>query len=140
MIKVEISGRSVLQSAEAVKVVKAALKAARVFTARVSVALVSNLVIRKWNKLYRNKDKETDVLSFGFIHPSADEKKWKKVGELLISESVARKNAKNKKLSLKDELRILLVHGALHLAGYDHEKIDEEREMFALQDKILKSL
>lgn len=140
MIKVEINGSSALNSAETVKVVRAALKAARFHTAKVSIAFVPGQVIKKWNKLYRNKDQETDVLSFGFSRPSRDEKSWQRFGELLIAESVAKINAQRKKLPLRDELELLLVHGCLHLAGYDHEKKLEEKKMFALQERILRNL
>lgn len=140
MIKVEINGCSALNSAETVKVVRAALKAARFHTAKVSIAFLSSQVIRKWNKLYRNNDQETDVLSFGFSRPRGDEKKWQRFGELLIAESVAKRNAQRKKLPLRDELKLLLVHGCLHLAGYDHEKKLEEKKMFALQERILRNL
>lgn len=140
MIKVEISGRAALPGRNIEKIVKKALLAVRIKTAYVSVAFVGNREIKKWNKVYRRKDKATDILSFGFSKAVGDESKWKKEGELLISEREARANAKLKKNSLKGELELLLVHGVLHLAGYDHEKKSEELKMFALQDKILKSL
>lgn len=140
MIKIEISGSSVLNRSEIVKAVGAALKAARLHTAKVSVAFVSREVMRRWNKLYRKSNMATDVLSFGFSRPSGEEKRWQRFGELLIAESVAKKNAQRKKLPPKDELKLLLIHGVLHLSGYNHEKKSEEKKMFALQERILKSL
>ena len=140
MIKVEKSGRAALADKEVEKVIKKALMAARIKKAYVSVAFVSSSEIRKWNNIYRNKNEATDILSFGFNKAVGDAARWKVAGELLISEREARANAKDKKSSLKKELQLLLTHGALHLAGYDHEKKSEELLMFALQDKILKSI
>lgn len=140
MIKVEISGESVLSGKEILKVLRAALRKVGIKTAYVSVAFVRRSAIRRLNKIYRNKDKATDILSFGFSQALGDEGEKSRVGELVISEEEARSNAKSKKTTLKKELRLLLVHGALHLAGYDHEKIKDEKKMFALQEKILKKL
>lgn len=140
MIKVEISGDSVLSRKEILKVLRAALRKVDIETAYISVAFVRRNGIRRLNKIYRNKDKATDILSFGFSKALGDEGRNNRVGELVISEEEARANIKGRKTTLKKELRLLLVHGALHLAGYDHEKLKDEKKMFALQDKILKKL
>jgi len=96
----------------------------------VSVAFLTKPQIRKLNKLYRGKDKPTDVLSF--IH-AEDEV----LGEVLICYDVAKLQAKEQGVSIREELVRLLVHGVLHLMGYDHEKKKESQEMFALQEVIL---
>lgn len=140
MIKVEISGHSALPAKEIEEAVKAALRAVRIKNAYVSLAFVNSGEIKKWNRIYRNKNRATDILSFGFMEAVGDEAGWERKGELLIAEKEARANARLKKNTLKNELRLLLVHGVLHLAGYDHEKKKDELKMFALQDKILKGL
>ena len=100
---------------------------------QVSVAFVSPIVIRRLNRIYRGKDMATDVLSFPFTDNEA-------VGEVIICLAQAKKQAKEFKHSLEEEVTILLTHGLIHLFGYDHiKKIDAEK-MFVLQKKILKKL
>ncbi|MBI2098901.1 rRNA maturation RNase YbeY [Candidatus Uhrbacteria bacterium] len=140
MIKVEISGSSKISSAEVLKIIRRALKAAGIKDAYVSVAFITSEEIKKWNRLYRKKARATDILSFGFNRAMGDEKKWKRAGELLICEAAAKINAKEKRHSLKKEIGTLLVHGSLHLVGYDHEGEREAKTMFALQNKIIMKL
>jgi probable rRNA maturation factor len=99
----------------------------------VSVAFVTPGVIKQLNKSYRGKDKVTDVLSFPFI----DEETF---GEVLVCLSQAKKQAREYQHSLEEEITILLVHGLIHLFGYDHLKEIEAKKMFLLQQKILKNL
>lgn len=100
---------------------------------QVSVAFVTPKVIQKLNKSYRGKDKVTDVLSF----PFACEETF---GEVLICLAQAKKQAKEYGNTLENEITILLVHGLIHLFGYDHLKKNEAEKMFGLQKRILKNL
>ncbi|MFH1089594.1 MAG: rRNA maturation RNase YbeY [Candidatus Uhrbacteria bacterium] len=100
---------------------------------QVSIAFVTPGVIKRLNKSYRGKDKVTDVLSFPFI----DEETF---GEVLVCLSQAKKQAREYQHSLEEEITILLVHGLIHLFGYDHLKETEAKKMFLLQQKILKNL
>lgn len=100
---------------------------------RVSIGFVSPSQIRKLNKQYRGKDKVTDVLSFQLA--SGD-----MIGEVLISYDQARRQAKIIGHSIRKEVQFLLVHGLLHLFGYDHEKESDAKKMFLIQDRILKTL
>ncbi len=79
-----------------------------------TVCLVSDHVIRRYNARFRGKDTPTDVLSF-----PGDEPDW--AGDLLISAQTARRQARQLGHSLDTEIRILALHGLLHLLGYDHE-------------------
>ena len=76
-----------------------------------SVALVSSRRIKELNRRYRGKNRPTDVLSF----------QYGKEGEIAICLSEVRKNAKRFGLTFKKELERVLIHGVLHLLGYDHE-------------------
>jgi len=100
----------------------------------VSVAFVSPKKIRSLNKQYRAKDAVTDVLSFE-MEPASGQ-----MGELIICYNQAKKQAKEQKHSLKDEVAFLIVHGLLHLYGMDHEKEAQAKKMFTIQIKILDSL
>jgi probable rRNA maturation factor len=83
-----------------------------------SIALVNQTTIKKLNKKYRNKDKSTDILSF-FYGDSA---------ELVICPVEVKKNALIFKNSFKKELAKTLIHGILHLTGYDHEATKKKAE------------
>jgi probable rRNA maturation factor len=86
----------------------------------VSVLLTGDETIRTLNRDFRKKDKATDVLSFpaDAEHPSAAAKQ---AGDLAISLDTARRQAEEHGHSLQVEVKILMLHGLLHLAGYDHE-------------------
>ena len=91
---------------------------------------VNNVEMRRLNKQYRGKNYATDVLSFESADPSS-------VGELVMCIPVIRSQSKRTGLSERGELGYMIVHGVLHLLGYDHENGgDEEAKMFALQDEI----
>ncbi len=81
---------------------------------KISVAIVTESEIRRLNKVYRHKDKVTDVLSFSLETQDF-------LGEVVICLPQARLQAKENKHSLKAELQFLTIHGILHLLGYDHE-------------------
>jgi len=94
----------------------------------VNVLITSNNQMRRLNRNFRVKDKATDVLSF----PAAQNGKI--AGDIAISRDIARQNAKTLGHSLNTEVKILLLHGLLHLAGYDHES--DNGEMAALEQKL----
>lgn len=101
----------------------------------ISLVLVGNKKIQELNKIYRHKNKVTDVLSFG------DWQDKKFLGEVFICLPQAQRQAKKYDAALKQELARLLAHGILHLAGFDHEKSKkEEKKMSAAQNKILKKI
>jgi probable rRNA maturation factor len=85
----------------------------------VGVLLTSNEGIRAFNRKYRRKDKATDVLSF----PAAEMAEGI-AGDLVISLETALMQAEERGHTLEMEIRLLLLHGLLHLAGYDHEADD----------------
>jgi probable rRNA maturation factor len=104
----------------------------------VTICLVSSADIAKWNRAYRGKNKPTDVLSFTTDEPSAKQRVRKLPrrrtsaksddgasrpywGDIAIAPTIARQNARRFGRELDDELRILILHGILHLMGYDHE-------------------
>ncbi len=83
----------------------------------VSMLLTSNRQMRQLNRSFRGKDKPTDVISF----PAIDEVFRKFAGDLAISLDIAAANAKQYGHSTQEEVCVLILHGLLHLAGYDHE-------------------
>jgi len=83
----------------------------------VDVLLADDRTLRRLNRVFRGKDKATDVLSF----PAAEEVGGAFAGDLAISLQTAAKQAREQGHSLRDEVRVLLLHGLLHLSGMDHE-------------------
>ena len=96
----------------------------------VNVLITSNAKMRRLNRDFRGKDKPTDVLSF----PTAQNGNAKLAGDIAISREIARTNARALGHSLETELKVLLLHGLLHLAGHDHET--DQGEMAALEQKL----
>lgn len=116
-----------------------------------SVAFLNEDEIRSLNMESRGVDKPTDVLSFQYLDyirsgERVDLSKREYIdvvtglvdlGEVYICRSIARRQARTYGHSLKRETAFLALHGFLHLLGYDHDGEEDEREMFALQEKFL---
>lgn len=97
----------------------------------VTVAFVDNEGIRKLNKKFRNKDAETDVLSFPALDADGNYTVDSKtgltfLGDIAISMEKALAQAKEHNNSLQEEVSFLVVHSMLHLLGYDHESSEED--------------
>lgn len=90
-----------------------------------SITFVKDSSIKKMNKNYRGKNYPTDVLSFSTAPDFPVVTDY--IGDIFISVETAKRNADADKISLKQELITLLVHGILHLSGYDHENTTKEK-------------
>ncbi len=107
--------------------------------AELSVALIGNAEMRKLNARYRKKDYPTDVLSF----PAAPgmPRGVRLLGDVIISVDKAREQAKERGRKLDDEMITLLIHGVLHLLGYDHERSAKDARIMArLEKRIYRAL
>lgn len=103
----------------------------------VAVALVTDAHIRKLNSQFRRKDVPTDVLSFSA--QSGSQTPDPELGDIVIATGVARRQARDAGHSYQTELRVLALHGLLHLLGYDHDtKIDRGR-MARLEARLRRS-
>lgn len=90
--------------------------------------------MKKINQQYRNKNKPTDVLSFSYDEAGH-------LGDLVFCPEMLKKQARQQSHSLDKELLYMMIHGLLHLLGYDHElSKKEEKLMFRLQDKCFEQL
>jgi len=113
----------------------------RLGTREFNVCFVDDIAIRRLNAAYRGKDKATDVLSFGWSseagrpRTASPQRVWGEksnfLGDIVISVETARHNAVEEGHSTLNELRWLILHGVLHLLGYDHER--DSGEMTALE-------
>ena len=95
-----------------------------------AVALVTDARMRALNRAYRRKDYATDVLSF--------EGEGEMLGDLVIARGVAARQAREAGHSLQTELRVLALHGLLHLLGYDHEAPDDRGRMARMETRLRK--
>ena len=113
----------------------------------VAIALVSDVHSQKLNSHYRRKNAPTDVLSFpstgsrtpdagswipdpGFRHRSPQ------VGDIVIATGTARRQARHAGHSYQAELRVLALHGLLHLLGYDHDSADDRGRMMRVETRL----
>lgn len=105
-----------------------------------NIIIVNNKEIKEINKKYRDKDMETDVISFAF-EETEDNKfdNFRFLGEIYISIDKAISQSIEYGHSLKREVCFLTVHGLLHLLGYDHIKPEDEKIMRKLEESILVS-
>ena len=106
--------------------------------AEVSLSFVDNNEIQQLNKDFRNIDKPTDVLSFPF--DNSFNLPIRVLGDVVISTEKAKFQSEEYGHSLEREIGFLMIHGILHLLGYDHENEEDEKEMFDLQKKLLGEL
>lgn len=114
-------------------VAKKVLKGENRLNENLSVAFVVPEEIQKLNKKYRKKDKPTDVLSFGKTSDFKEE-----FSEVIICPHIVKENTKESKATFKKELANVLIHGILHVLGYDHELSKaQELKMFQKQEDYL---
>lgn len=112
--------------------------------AEVSLTFVDNERIRELNRIHRDIDRETDVLSF----PLGDENGFEVncdndailLGDIVISLEKAVSQSEEYGHSLNREVAFLITHSLFHLLGYDHEAPEEEKEMFEKQERVLEKL
>ena len=99
----------------------------------VSIVFVSDAAIRKLNREFRGKDYATDVLSFPNQAEPFEHENQSNLGEVVISVRRATVQAKQNGLSFSNEVEQLILHGLLHLCGYDHETDDGEMNRLELR-------
>ena len=102
-----------------------------------TVALVSDARMRALNRQYRGKDYPTDVLSFPVMADAPEGIRSpgnRHLGDIVIAQGIARRQARTAGHAGTEELRILALHGLLHLLGYDHER--DNGEMARLEQRL----
>lgn len=114
---------------------------------QIGVNIISDKRIRELNKQYREKDKVTDILSFSendvkykYSEFFRDDLYMKDLGEIFICWKKVEKQAAERGWNNLREFTFLLIHGILHLLGYDHEKEEEAKRMESLEQEIFSQL
>ena len=103
-----------------------------------TIVFVSDSAIKELNRRFRGKNHPTDVLSFPSAEEPFETENAAQLGEVIISVPRAAAQAKENGLSFADEVRQLILHGLLHLCGYDHET--DHGEMNRLEMRLRKQL
>ena len=107
----------------------------------IAVTFVGDRTMRRLNREYRRKDRPTDVLAFAMGEASQLPPNRSMLGDVVISVPMARRQAKEAGRTTDCELTVLIVHGLLHLCGYDHERGGQEaRRMFRKEREVLGKL
>lgn len=151
MLTLTVAGRvpSVLDGRRAERIAREAGKTLRGRavgkSAEAGVRFVSLKEMTRLNESYRKRPGPTDVLSFGA--PSGQGRgsvRWHSggampsdLGDVIVCAAYARQEAASRGVPYEEEIVRLIVHGILHLVGFDHERVKEERTMFGIQEKIV---
>lgn len=106
----------------------------------VSLVFADDEMIREVNAEWRNKDKPTNVLSFPAFPLTPGKMPGPMLGDIIIARETVEREAIELEKSFEDHLTHLMVHGFLHLFGYDHIETDDAEEMEALETRILAEL
>lgn len=110
----------------------------------ISIVFTDSETVRKLNRDYRGVDAPTDVLAFNMLPRQVDDFSFVLppdsitcLGEIIISYPKAVEQAEEQGHSVEQELALLIIHGILHLLGYDHEQPEEEAKMRAREKELL---
>ena len=123
------------------EVIEHTLENEKVHNADFALIFIDDEKMRELNNEYRGIDRTTDVLSFALEDNQEIELPIRELGDIFISIPKMKAQAKEYGHSEKRELSFLVVHGLLHLLGYDHTRSEEDEKIhFGLQDKILNDL
>jgi len=108
--------------------------------AEISVTLVDDTAMATLNARYRGIEGPTDVLSFSLVEGDHAERRGAMLGDVVVSLETADRQARRARRLLDDEVLRLLIHGTLHLLGYDHEDPVDGRRMRAAERRVLRAV
>jgi probable rRNA maturation factor len=136
-VSLSIEGRyRGIARAEIVRRVYAMIDALQLQQVEVSIVLTNDKSIHELNKLYRDKDRPTDVLAFAMREGELGHLAGGVLGDVIVSVETAKKQAHERGVSLLDEVTMLTAHGLLHLLGWDHDTKAKDRRMRAETDRL----
>lgn len=119
------------------RVVRTLLTALGESRSSVSISFVRDAEMQQLNREYRGKDRTTDVLSFSLVEGEAAPPGGERMlGDVVISVDAARRQADDYDAPLSREIERLLIHGMLHLLGYDHQRSGERARMVAQERRL----
>jgi probable rRNA maturation factor len=139
-VDVSLDGvRTPLASVRIAEIARTSLRAERVRNALLSIALVDRGTIARLNRRHLGHTGATDVLSFGFTRATGADPV---IGDIYICPDVARANARARSVGMREEIARLVVHGVLHVLGYDHPEggSREDSDMWRRQERLLRRI
>lgn len=151
VVQIEAAAADDVDAADLARAILATLQAEGQPEGEVTLVIAEDDAVAELNRTYLGVDGPTDVLSFPAQGPAAETSGAEAVfviapemadylGDIIIALPYTRRQAAALGRGLRDELRLLAVHGTLHLLGYDHGTPDEEAAMWKRQDEILNNL
>ncbi len=147
-ISIEVEFRGLVDEDRATRITQHVLKAEGVAPPyEVSLVFADSNTVQQLNRDYRGVDEATDVLAFGMLPQQEDNSSFvlppdgiSHLGEVIISYPRAVEQADEQGHSVDKELALLIIHGILHLLGYDHEQPEEEAKMRAREKELLEEI
>jgi len=132
-------GRIPLSRARVAEIVRAVVRRERVTDALLSVTFVGTAAMRRLNRRHLGRAGDTDVIAFGFRRAT---RTAPIVGDIYIAPDIARRSARANGVSVREELTRLIVHGTLHVLGYDHPDGDQRMRspMWRRQEALVSSI
>jgi len=140
MIEVENRSGQLAPESEVLKLLQNSLKELGLHPdCELTLAFISDSEMEELHKKWMDLPGTTDVMSFPMDELKPNDPEPGILGDIVISPVVARAQAERAGHSFEHEVKILTAHGLLHLLGYDHQELEEERVMFALQEDLVRS-
>lgn len=128
-----------IRRAEILRRIRAMIEELQLQNREVSFVLTDDERVHQLNKVYRDKDRPTDVLAFAMQEGELAELAGAVLGDVIVSVPTARKQADERGVAVEDEVTMLLAHGLLHLLGWDHETPAEDRRMRAETERLCRA-
>lgn len=116
------------------------VRARRSSHGHVSLAFISDAVMQRLNAKWRHRRRSTDVLSFPAAEVPPIKGQRREWGDIFVSPVYVRNEARRRGIAFQEEVMRVVIHGALHLLGYDHATEEEEFRMFRLQEGIVSAV
>ncbi len=140
MIEVENRSGQLAPESEVLKLLQNSLKELGLHPdCELTLAFINDSEMEDLHKKWMDLPGTTDVMSFPMDELKPNDPEPGILGDIVISPVVARAQAERAGHSFEHEVKILAAHGLLHLLGYDHQELEEERVMFALQENLVRS-
>lgn len=125
--------------AEVLRRIRAMIRALQLRNIEVSFVLTDDHRIHQLNKIYRKKDRPTDVLAFSMREGDFAALAGRVLGDVVVSVPTARKQAAERAVLVIEEVTMLLAHGLLHLLGWDHDTPAKDRRMRAETERLCRA-
>jgi probable rRNA maturation factor len=135
-LNVEEGPHAGVSRADVARRARAMLDALQMADRELSILLTGDDQIQKLNRIYRGKNRPTDVLAFAQHEGELGDRSDRLLGDVVVSIPTARRQAEAHERPLVAELTMLLAHGLLHLLGWDHATAAEDRRMRAETDRL----